>query len=87
MWRRYLFGNFTFLGRVLLQRVGLLRIAADTLPVTRLATGDVVTGGTRAVIFATPRAPSDIPVSADTPAALRPLGCQTVIVAAGPKLS
>jgi N-acetylglucosaminyldiphosphoundecaprenol N-acetyl-beta-D-mannosaminyltransferase len=79
MWRRYLLGNFTFLGRVLLQRVGLRRLAADTLPATRPATGEVVIGGVRAVIFATPRAPTDMPVSADTPAALLPLGCQTVI--------
>lgn len=78
MWRRYLVGNLSFLARVGLQRVGLRPPAADAKPQARADTvGDG--GGVRAVIFATRRAAADLPVPADTPAALLPLGCQTVI--------
>ena len=79
MWQRYLVGNFTFLGRVLLQRAGLRRSAADALPAARPAPVVAAACGVRAVIFTTPRAPADVPVPADTPVALLPLGCQTVI--------
>lgn len=79
MWRRYLVGNFTFLSRVVLQRVGLRQPAPDTLPAARLASQEATTSDVRAVIFATPCAPTDMPVPADTPTALLPLGCQTVI--------
>jgi len=78
MWRRYLVGNLSFLARVGLQRLGLRPPAADAVPQAR-------TGGARddagilALIFATRRAAPDLPVPADTPAALLPMGCQTVI--------
>ncbi len=78
MWRRYLVGNLSFLARVGLQRVGLRPPAADAVPQTRpdsLRDG----AGVRAVIFATRRAAADLPVPADTPAALLPIGCQTAI--------
>lgn len=80
MWRRYLVGNFTFLSRMVLQRVGLRQPAADTRPAIRLASqAGAAADDVRAVIFATPLAPTDMPVPADTPTALLPLGCQTVI--------
>jgi hypothetical protein len=78
MWRRYLVGNLSFLARVGLQRLGLRTPAADALPQARpdsVRDGD----GVRAVIFATRRAAADLPVPADTPAALLPMGCQTAI--------
>ena len=78
MWRRYLVGNLSFLARVGLQRVGLRPPAADAVPQTRTDSGRERTG-VRAVIFATPRAAADLPVPVDTPAALLPMGSQTVI--------
>jgi N-acetylglucosaminyldiphosphoundecaprenol N-acetyl-beta-D-mannosaminyltransferase len=78
MWRRYLVGNFSFLVRVGLQRLGMRSPAADAVPQPR--TGTARDGaGVRAVIFATQRAATDLPVPADTPAALLPMGCQTAI--------
>lgn len=79
MWRRYLVGNFTFLARMALQRVGLRRTAADALPVPRCEVATPQGEGLRTVLFATTRAPADLPVAADYPAALLPLGCQTLI--------
>ena len=76
MWRRYLVGNLSFLGRVLLQRAGLRRQAADALPQPRNTAA--ATGGVLAVIFATPRVASDLPLPEDHPTALLPLGCQTL---------
>ena len=78
MWRRYLVGNLSFLARVGLQRLGLRPPAADAMPQARTI-GARDGEGVRAVIFATRRAAADLPVPADTPAALLPMGCQTVI--------
>jgi len=78
MWRRYLVGNLSFLGRVGFQRLGLRRPAADAVPQARPDSARDG-AGVRAVIFATRRAAADLPVPADTPAALLPMGCQTVI--------
>jgi N-acetylglucosaminyldiphosphoundecaprenol N-acetyl-beta-D-mannosaminyltransferase len=78
MWRRYLVGNLSFLARVGLQRLGLRVPAADAMPQARPGNASDGTG-MRAVIFATRRAAADLPVPADMPAALLPLGCQTVI--------
>ena len=77
MWRRYLVGNLSFLARVALQRIGLRRPAVDALPPPRpqAAAGQ----GARAVVFATAGAPADVPVDADQPLALLPLGSSTVI--------
>jgi len=77
MWHRYLVGNLSFLGRVLLQRAGLRRPAADALQLPRSTAA--TTGGVRAVIFATPRVASDLPLPEDHPTALLPLGCQTLV--------
>lgn len=79
MWQRYLVGNVTFLARVLLQRVGLRQPASDMLAPALTAPAAADTGGVRAVVFATPHAPTDMPVAADTLAALLPLGPCTVI--------
>jgi N-acetylglucosaminyldiphosphoundecaprenol N-acetyl-beta-D-mannosaminyltransferase len=78
MWRRYLVGNFSFLVRVCMQRLGLRSPAADAAPQERTS-GACDGAGVRAVIFATQRAATDLPVPADTPAALLPMGCQTAI--------
>lgn len=79
MWRRYLLGNFTFLGRIVLQRLGLRQAADDTLaePGVSAAAGRV--DGLRSVLFATVSAPADVPVANDFPAALLPLGWSTFI--------
>lgn len=78
MWQRYLVGNFTFLGRIMLQRLGIRQRANDTikgesLPV-RLS-GE----GHRCVLFATTPSAQDIPVPFDFPAALLPFGSSTFI--------
>jgi N-acetylglucosaminyldiphosphoundecaprenol N-acetyl-beta-D-mannosaminyltransferase len=78
MWRRYLVGNFSFLARVCLQRLRLRAPATDALPLARSEIAGEAEG-VRAVIFATRRAAVDLPVPADTPAALLPMGCQTVL--------
>jgi N-acetylglucosaminyldiphosphoundecaprenol N-acetyl-beta-D-mannosaminyltransferase len=76
MWQRYLVGNFTFLGRIILQRLGIRQRANDTItdesPPVR-PTGQ----NQRCVIFATTLAAQDIPVPSDFPAALLPFGCST----------
>jgi N-acetylglucosaminyldiphosphoundecaprenol N-acetyl-beta-D-mannosaminyltransferase len=79
MWQRYLIGNFTFLCRVLLQRAGLRQPADDAQVLALPAPAKVNDQNVQAVVFATPHAPADMPVAADTLAALLPLGSQTVI--------
>lgn len=80
MWRRYLLGNFTFLGRIVLQCLGLRRAARDDLEA--LYTPQVrhpdASTGLRCVLFATATAPADVPVPSDYPAALLPLGWQSL---------
>jgi N-acetylglucosaminyldiphosphoundecaprenol N-acetyl-beta-D-mannosaminyltransferase len=81
MWRRYLVGNFTFLGRIILQRLGLRRPAIDDLvgepSVHPAVVGRV--GGLRTVLFATPTAPKEVPVPSDFPSALLPFGWTTFV--------
>jgi N-acetylglucosaminyldiphosphoundecaprenol N-acetyl-beta-D-mannosaminyltransferase len=80
MWRRYLVGNFTFLARIALQRVGLRPPAADIEEPRRLSAPAVIdTQSTRAVLFAASAASPDVPVPAGFPAALLPLGHASVI--------
>ena len=76
MWRRYLLGNFTFLGRIVLQCLGLRRAARDDFDTTGKPpeTRPDELGGLRCVLFATATVPADVPVPADFPAALLPLG-------------
>lgn len=84
MWQRYLVGNFSFLGRMLLQRLGLRQSANDdfnqeaTMP---LAT-DQGPESLRAVLFATATVAKDIPVPGDFPLALLPYGWRSFIEAA-----
>ncbi len=80
MWRRYLLGNFTFLGRIILQRLGLRRPASDNLKDDmQTATTPSPVPALRTVLFATASAPQDLPVAHDFPTALLPLGCSTFI--------
>ena len=81
MWRRYLLGNFTFLGRVVLQRIGLRRRADDALlaSAVTVAPGMVGVNDLRCVLFATATAPRDVPVAEDSPAALLPYGWSTFV--------
>ena len=81
MWRRYLLGNFTFLGRILLQRLGLRQSANDALSEDAMAEPVRLSNPAdlRCVLFATANAPRDVPVGADFPAALLPLGWSTFI--------
>ncbi len=81
MWRRYLLGNFTFLGRILMQRMGLRRSANDALsePAVAESTIAVNPADLRCVLFATANAPQDVPVDGDFPAALLPLGWSTFV--------
>ena len=89
MWRRYLVGNFSFLGRVLLQRLGLRQAANDELKKVGHLMGTTSKGipGLRTVLFATATAPHDIPVTDDFPTALLPMGCSTFIERALEQLS
>ena len=89
MWRRYLLGKFTFLGRICLQRLGLRRPANDELKQLGqlLGTGHEGIAGLRTVLFATATAPQDVPVGDDFPAALLPLGCKSFIERALEQLS
>ena len=89
MWRRYLVGNFSFLGRISLQRLGLRRPANDELTHVGQLLGAGLEGiaGLRTVLFATATAPQDVPVGDDFPAALLPLGCKTFIERALEQLS
>jgi N-acetylglucosaminyldiphosphoundecaprenol N-acetyl-beta-D-mannosaminyltransferase len=79
MWRRYLVGNFTFLGRIGLQRLGLRRPQCDT--VTGEGTPEAGQSASRldAILIATAPAAADLPVDKDLPAALLPVGCQTLV--------
>ncbi len=81
MWRRYLLGNFTFLGRIALQRLGLRQPALDLQH--QMAAKPAPAGGAaqsaRVVLFATATAPVDVPVPEGFSAALLPLGCSTFI--------
>lgn len=89
MWRRYLVGNFTFLGRIVLQRLGLRRPASDDLQQAGHSVGASAAGiaGLRTVLFATATSPHDIPVPSDFPAALLPMGCSTFVERALEQLS
>lgn len=78
MWQRYLVGNFTFLGRIMLQRLGIRHRANDTIKDESLYDG--LNGeGQRCVLFATSLAAQDIPVPFDFPSALLPFGYGTFI--------
>ena len=80
MWRRYLVGNFTFLGRIILQRLGLRSRAAPDIPEEPAVQPAVVDGYVlRTVLFATSTAPKDVPVPSDFPSALLPCGWTTFI--------
>ena len=74
MWRRYLVGNLTFLARIGLQRLGLRPPQRDPLPAAVAPAADDARPRLSAVIFATARAAADLPVAADHPAALLPVG-------------
>ena len=89
MWRRYLLGNFSFLGRIALQRLGLRRPANDELKHVGQLLGANLEGiaGLRTVLFATATAPQDVPVADDFPAALLPLGCKAFVEHALEQLS
>lgn len=77
MWRRYLLGNLSFLARVALQASGLRRPSTNDAPdrFDEEAPGQ----GLRSVLFATAHSPADMPLPADHPAALMPLGFQSLI--------
>lgn len=77
MWERYLVGNFTFLARVLLQRLWLRRAQSDSGPAQE---ADPAGESEHvAVLFATACAAEDIPVSRDCPACLLPYGPTTFV--------
>lgn len=84
MWKRYLIGNFTFLIRVALQRIGLRAPALDTRTTSNPSSAAVPHApdspslvGLRTVLFATDAAAPDVPVPDDFPCALLPLGAET----------
>jgi N-acetylglucosaminyldiphosphoundecaprenol N-acetyl-beta-D-mannosaminyltransferase len=79
MWRRYLVGNLTFLARIGLQRVGLRGAQRDVLPAVSPPLAETAGRRLSAVIFATAHAAPDLPAAADLPAALLPVGCQTLV--------
>jgi N-acetylglucosaminyldiphosphoundecaprenol N-acetyl-beta-D-mannosaminyltransferase len=77
MWQRYLVGNLTFLSRVGLQRLGLRSPADDT---QEAASPSVVARSSlRVALFATRLAGEEMPVPADYPAALLPLGHASIL--------
>jgi N-acetylglucosaminyldiphosphoundecaprenol N-acetyl-beta-D-mannosaminyltransferase len=78
MWKRYLVGNFTFLGRVVLQRLGIRKRANDAIK-DEFSPAPLNGQGQRCVLFATTPAAKDIPVPFDFPAALLPFGSSTFI--------
>ena len=84
MWRRYLVGNFSFLGRMLLQRLGLRQGAKDDFKqeASMPFAADHEPGRLRAVLFATTTVAKDIPVPGDFPLALLPYGWRSFIEAA-----
>lgn len=81
MWRRYLLGNFTFLGRIWLQHHGFRKAADDLLKVDPLGAAGQSSSehGLRTLLFVTACAQDDVPVPANYPAALLPLGTSTFI--------
>jgi N-acetylglucosaminyldiphosphoundecaprenol N-acetyl-beta-D-mannosaminyltransferase len=80
MWRRYLVGNITFLARVVMQRATLRKRWIDVLSLPKATlSAKTETRAVRAVIFATPRPAADMPLAADFPTALLPLGHQSLI--------
>ena len=76
MWRRYLVGNLTFLARVAAQRVA-WRQAAAPCPAAVAAAPD--RPALRAVVLATQPADPRLPLPPAWPAALLPLGHQSVL--------
>lgn len=84
MWRRYLVGNFSFLGRMLLQRLGLRQSANDDFneEASMPSVTDHGPGSLRTVLFATATVAKDIPVPGDFPLALLPYGWRSFIEAA-----
>jgi N-acetylglucosaminyldiphosphoundecaprenol N-acetyl-beta-D-mannosaminyltransferase len=81
MWRRYLVGNLTFLGRIAFQRLGLRSRAVDNFHAEPSVPYESMSGvgALRTVLFATSTAPTDVPVASDFPAALLPFGATTFI--------
>ena len=78
MWRRYLLGNFSFLARVLMQRMGWRQPAVDTV----VAEGDAalpVGAAVAAVLFACEATDASIPAQRSLPASLLPLGCASFL--------
>ena len=81
MWQRYLVGNFTFLGRVVLQRLGLRTAANDSISdeLSSVASTVSTVAQLRSVLFLTAPAPADVPVPTDYPAALLPYGHSSLV--------
>jgi N-acetylglucosaminyldiphosphoundecaprenol N-acetyl-beta-D-mannosaminyltransferase len=79
MWRRYLVGNGTFLFRAFTQRAGWRPPASDLAPAAKA--DKPAQADKRALLLATAPAGADLPMTSGTPAALLPLGHQTVIEA------
>jgi N-acetylglucosaminyldiphosphoundecaprenol N-acetyl-beta-D-mannosaminyltransferase len=78
MWRRYLLGNFSFLARVLMQRMGWRQPAVDT--VAAEARAAVPAGAAvSAVLFACQATDDSIPAPRSLPASLLPLGCASFL--------
>lgn len=84
MWQRYLLGNFSFLARMLLQRLGLRQSAKDDFnqEASMPFAADHGPDSLRAVLFATATVAKDIPVPGDFPLALLPYGWRSFIEAA-----
>ena len=81
VWGPWLMGNFKFLGRIVLQRLGLHRRTNDSLmqsAVTMAPNMDRFEGP-RCVLFACANAPREVPVADDFPAALLPYGWRTFV--------
>jgi N-acetylglucosaminyldiphosphoundecaprenol N-acetyl-beta-D-mannosaminyltransferase len=81
MWSRYLVGNFTFLTRVIAQRMGVRRSGqAISLDVGSGPSPEATDSESpRVLLFASSPAHRSIPVSDDFPAALLPFGSSTII--------
>lgn len=81
MWQRYLVGNFTFLARVVMQRLGWRTAANDTISTGLLpaAATSGVAAELRTVLFLNAPAPEDVPVPADYPTALLPIGHSSLV--------
>lgn len=76
MWRRYLVGNLTFLSRVVTQRIGWRQSATPLAPALAAVSGRPAV---RAVVLATQAVDARLPLPPGWPAALLPLGHQSVI--------